>query len=116
MVSNSVKGKELAAELENFNLYLILNKTKNGKDLQLGFSIRSILLKYLGLKTIYLGSIEDDDDHILKCLNDGNIFMQKYSSERSAKEVESISLNLLNSRQPKISEIYNGWEQHRYIL
>jgi hypothetical protein len=50
MVSNSVKGKELAAELENFNLYLILNKTKNGKDLQLGFSIRSILLKYLGLK------------------------------------------------------------------
>ena len=116
LLANSVKGKEFAAELETFSLYLILNKTTNCNDLQLGFSIKSILLKYLGLKTIYLGSIEDDDEHILKCLNDGNIFMQKYSSERSAKEVESISSNLLNSRQPKIRELYNGWEQHRYVL
>lgn len=107
LIENSLKGKNFAAELDNLGIFLILNKTSNRQDSELGFSIRSILFKYLGIRTIYAGSIEDDA-HILKCINDGDVFMQKYSTMKSAKEIERVSVNLLNDKQQKIRELQNG--------
>ncbi len=103
LLESSPEKMGLAQELQSFNLYLILNQTRKKHDTQVGFSLASLLLKYLGLKTIYLGSAEYDN-HVSQCINDGDLFMKKHSVLRAAREISNISFNLVNDKQIKRQE------------
>jgi len=50
----------LDKELSNFSIYIILNKVRNVREVQEGFSIKSICIKYIGIETRYSGYIEYD--------------------------------------------------------
>jgi len=88
----------LQSEVDDFSLQIVVNQVKSSTDIHLGASIRSVVRKYLGLKAEYTGYIRYDD-YILRCLNNGTPFVRTYGYSRSAKEIESLTRNILQDRQ-----------------
>jgi len=88
----------LQNEVDDFRLQIVVNQVKSSTDIHLGASIRSVVRKYLGLKAEYTGYIRYDE-YILRCLNNGTPFVRTYGYSRSAKEIESLTRNILQDRQ-----------------
>ena len=53
-------NKILTDELSGFSVSLILNKVRNVREVQEGFSIKSVCIKYIGVDARYCGYIEYD--------------------------------------------------------
>lgn len=88
----------LDRELSEFRVYLILNKIRNSQDILLGSSVKSIFMKYLGIKAQFVGYIEYDDT-VWKSIRERKPFLLHYSSSRSAKEIEVLTENLINDEE-----------------
>lgn len=52
--------KILSDKLSDFTVYIILNKVRNVREVQEGFSIKSVCIKYIGVNARYSGYIEYD--------------------------------------------------------
>jgi flagellar biosynthesis protein FlhG len=52
--------KILSNHLADFTVYIILNKVRNPREVQEGFSIKSVCIKYIGVDARYSGYIEYD--------------------------------------------------------
>jgi flagellar biosynthesis protein FlhG len=52
--------KILSDTLSDFTVYIILNKVRNVREVQEGFSIKSVCIKYIGVNARYSGYIEYD--------------------------------------------------------
>ncbi|UCC39095.1 MAG: AAA family ATPase [Candidatus Aminicenantes bacterium] len=91
----------LDEELSDFSLYIVLNKVRTTQDIAMGASLKSVIMKYLGIKTKYVGYIEYDDS-IWRSLRNGRPYMQNYASTPCAKEIETIAENLLEEKEIKI--------------
>jgi len=52
--------KIISDNLADFTVYIILNKVRNPREVQEGFSIKSICIKYIGVNARYSGYIEYD--------------------------------------------------------
>ncbi len=85
-------------EVEDFKIQLIVNQVKDSNDIHLGASIRSVVRKYLGLNAEYTGYVRYDE-YILRCLNNGTPFVRTYGYSRSAKEIESLTRNIMQDKQ-----------------
>lgn len=95
----STRTKEiLNKELSDFRVYLTLNQVRNSLEIPIGFSVKSICMKYFGINTHYIGYVERDDC-ILNCINSRQPFMRTYPQSRCAEEVKKITENLLEGRQ-----------------
>jgi flagellar biosynthesis protein FlhG len=92
----------LEKELSNFKIYLILNKVRSSQDIIIGFSIKSIFMKYLGLETQFVGYLEYDDT-IWRSIRERKPFMMNYATSRSAKEIVTFTENILQGREIKHS-------------
>lgn len=92
----------LEKELSNFKIYLILNKVRSSQDIIIGFSIKSIFMKYLGLETQFVGYLEYDDT-IWRSIRERKLFMMNYATSRSAKEIVTFTENILQGREIKHS-------------
>jgi flagellar biosynthesis protein FlhG len=88
----------LQSYVDDFRLQIVVNQVKSSTDIHLGTSIRSVVRKYLGLNAEYTGYIRYDE-YILRCLNNGTPFVRTYGYSRSAKEIETLTRNILNDRQ-----------------
>ncbi len=55
--SNQIKNL-IDKELENFKIDIILNQVRNPNDIEIGFSIKSLLIKYLGIDVNFSGYIK----------------------------------------------------------
>jgi flagellar biosynthesis protein FlhG len=53
-------NKILIDELSDFSIFIILNKVRNVREVQEGFSIKSVCIKYIGVDARYSGYIEYD--------------------------------------------------------
>ena len=53
-------NKILTDELAGFTVFIILNKVRNVREVQEGFSIKSVCIKYIGVDARYSGYIEYD--------------------------------------------------------
>ena len=91
----------LDKELSGFSIYLVLNKVRTTQDIALGTSLKSMLRKYLGINTKYVGYIEYDDS-IWRSIRNGRPYMLNYSSTHCAKEIETITENLMQGKEIKI--------------
>ena len=98
--SFSYIGDILDHELSNFKVHLILNKVRSSQDVIIGFSIKSIFMKYLGLETQFVGYLEYDDT-IWRSIRERKPFMMKYGLSRSAKEIEAFTENILLGKEIK---------------
>lgn len=88
----------LNKELPDFKVFLVLNQIRNSQDIGIGLSVKSICLKYFGFQAHYVGYVEHDDC-IWNCINKKQPFMKTYPSARCAKEIERLTLNLLELRE-----------------
>jgi len=91
----------LDAELSDFSIYIVLNKIRTTQDIAMGTSLKSVLMKYLGIKTKYVGYIEYDDS-IWRSIRNGRPYMVNYASTPCAREIETITENLIEGKEIKI--------------
>jgi flagellar biosynthesis protein FlhG len=94
----------LSKELAEFSLNIILNKVRNVKELQEGFSIRSVCIKYIGVEARYSGFIEYDFQfwRNLSLIQTAPRFIVSHSTE---SEVEKIAGHIINGEQMKIGSL-----------
>lgn len=100
--SFSYLGDILDRELYDFKIYLVLNKIRSTQDILIGFSMKSIFKKYLGINAQFIGYIEYDDA-VWRSIRERQPLMQNYSLSRVAKEIGLFTENLLHDREMKIS-------------
>jgi len=98
-------GSILEKELAGFKIYLAVNMARDGQDVHLGTSIKSIFDKYLGLKALYAGFITHDDA-VWRSVRERRPFMLECPASRPSKEIELLVDNLILER-----EIPAAWSQ-----
>jgi len=96
--SFSYIGSILEKELANFEIYLVLNIVRSHEDLSIGYSIKSVLMKYLGVKSQFAGYIEYDDS-VWRSIRERKPFMVYYSLSRCANEIETFAENLIQGKE-----------------
>jgi flagellar biosynthesis protein FlhG len=94
--SFSYIGTILDHELSSFQIYLVLNMVRNNQDIQLGASIKSVMMKYLGIPIHYSGYVEYNDA-VWKSVRERKPFMLNYLATGCAKEIEVLAENLIKS-------------------
>ncbi len=98
MDSFSYIGGILERELANFKVYLIMNMVRSDQDISLGYAIKSVLKKFLGINSQYAGYIEYDDC-VWRSIRDNKPFMVYFGLSRCAKEIETFTLNLIQEKE-----------------
>lgn len=81
--------------LNDFTINVIVNQARCDEDLLIGNSIKSVLLKYLGIKSNYLGYIEYDDI-VWNCIRKRQQLFKMHPSAASAKEIKKMTDYLIN--------------------
>jgi flagellar biosynthesis protein FlhG len=96
--SFSYIGTILDHELATFRIHLVMNMVRNNKDVALGASIKSVMMKYLGVPIHYAGCIEYNDA-VWKSVRERKPFMLNYLTTGSAKEIEIMVENLISGAE-----------------
>ncbi len=91
-------GEILDREVDGFRVNLVVNMARDQKDLGLGLSVKSILLKYLGLNARFSGPVSYDDA-VWRSLREGRPFMLNHFSSPCIKQIEEITSNVLEDRE-----------------
>ncbi len=97
----------ILAELSDFSINIILNKLRNSSEIDQGFSIRSLCLKYLGVNALFSGYVEYDFQfwkNLSLIQPNSNINI----SPRIKKEIFQITENIINEKQIKIGTARYG--------
>ncbi|MDH3975282.1 MAG: P-loop NTPase [Deltaproteobacteria bacterium] len=81
--------------LNNFTINVVVNQARYDEDILVGNSIKSVLLKYLGIKSNYLGYIEYDDI-VWNCIRKKQLLLRTHPSAASAKEIKKMTDYLVN--------------------
>ena len=100
--------KILEKELVNFSIYIILNKVRNVREVQEGFSIKSVCIKYIGVDARYSGYIEYDYQfwrHLsLLQSSAGSGVTVSYNIKN---DVTKIANNIISGEQMRIDSLKN---------
>jgi len=81
-------------ELEIFQVNLILNKIRTAQEIELGSTVKSFLIKYLGIKAKYVGFIEYNDS-IWKSTRKRQVLLQIHPRSRIFKEIRTSAENIV---------------------
>lgn len=95
--SFSYIGTILDHELASFKIHLVLNMVRNNNDILLGASIKSVMMKYLGVPIQYSGYIEYNDA-VWKSVREGRPFMLNYLATVCAKQIEIFVENMIKGK------------------
>jgi len=95
--SFSYIGTILDHELASFKIHLVLNMVRNNNDILLGASIKSVMMKYLGVPIQYSGYIEYNDA-VWKSVREGRPFMLNYMATGCAKQIEIFVENMIKGK------------------
>jgi flagellar biosynthesis protein FlhG len=95
--SFSYIGTILDHELASFKIHLVLNMVRNNNDILLGASIKSVMMKYLGVPIQYSGYIEYNDA-VWKSVREGRPFMLNYLATGCAKQIEIFVENMIKGK------------------
>lgn len=87
-------SETIERELEFFQIYLILSKIRTIQDIELGSTVKSFLIKYLGIKAKYVGFIEYDDS-VWKSVKKRQVLLQAHPRSRSSKEIRTSAENII---------------------
>lgn len=91
-------GTILDQELAGFKIFLVLNMVRSDQDIVLGFSIKSVLMKFLGIPVQFTGAIEYNDA-VWKSVREGKPFSLDDLSSGSVKAVEGLVDNLIQGKE-----------------
>jgi len=87
---------------DTFRLNVVLNQVRSSEDINLGGAVKSVIRKYLGFHSEYVGYIRTDET-VLSSLNEGVPFVRKYPTSRTVREIEMTVKNL--STDGRVSEV-----------
>jgi len=90
-------GKMLKKGLQDFRPRLILNQTRNRKEAELGFAVRSVCRKYFGLELCYLGHILYDHNVYLAVQRE-QPFFQDYPGSDVTECIREIASRISDGR------------------
>jgi flagellar biosynthesis protein FlhG len=90
-------GKMLKKGVQDFRPRLILNQTRNRKEADLGFAVRSVCRKYFGLELCYLGYILYDHNVYL-AVQRGQPFSQDYPGSDVTECIREIASRISDGR------------------
>jgi flagellar biosynthesis protein FlhG len=93
--------------LSDFKLNLVMNQVKNDQDIEAGFSTKTVINKYFGIDTRYLGYIRYTE-FFWKFVKQSEAFRPTPSTGTTSQEVSYIVRNLVEDKQLKLTEISNG--------
>ncbi|MBI4685343.1 MAG: P-loop NTPase [Nitrospirae bacterium] len=88
----------ISREMSDFNLHIVVNQMRNGQDVFIGSSVKSICMKFLGFNARYSGSVEYDES-VTRCINRKQPFMVTYPSSPVARAIGKLSENLLEGKE-----------------
>jgi len=94
--SFSYIGTILDHELSSFRIYIVLNMVRSNQDVELGASIKSVMMKYLGIPIHYSGYVEYSDA-VWKSVRERKPFMLNYLATGCAKQIETLTENLIKN-------------------
>ena len=97
----------ISKEISQFSIFIVLNKLRNPNEINQGFSIKSLCIKYLGIPSIYAGYI-GFDENFRKNLSLSDYLPKFNISTRIQKEITEIAENIINKEQIKISDMKNA--------
>jgi flagellar biosynthesis protein FlhG len=96
--NSSMRIREvLHEETNNFMINIVMNKVRSNNDIILGSSVRSICMKYLGIKARYVGYVEYDSV-VSRSINKRQQYMLAYPESRCAREMEKLANNLIDRK------------------
>ncbi len=95
-------AKRIAAEAKAFRPNLILNQVRSKKDIEIGFSIRSVCQKYFGIRLNYLGYVVYDQD-VCHSVRKRRPLVLENERSRAAQCVSEIASKLVNNYQLTLS-------------
>jgi flagellar biosynthesis protein FlhG len=91
-------SRRIAAEAKVFHPNLILNQVRSKKDIEIGFSIRSVCQKYFGIRLHYLGYVVYDQD-VCHSIRKRRPLVLENERSRAAQCVSEIASKLVNNHQ-----------------
>jgi flagellar biosynthesis protein FlhG len=91
-------GKTLCQEAFKFRPKLIINQVRTDKDIELGFSVKSICSRYLGIQLDYLGYIYYDDC-VWQSVRKKRPLLLEYPESKASMGIKMITDNLLGNKQ-----------------
>jgi len=88
----------LEKEMKNFKIHIILNQIRSSREIQIGMSVKSVCMKFLGFDARYAGYIEYDDC-VLQCINKRQMFILTYPFSHITKAIGKLSENIIDGKQ-----------------
>ncbi len=88
----------LKSSLESFQVRLVLNQVRRYEDVEVGFSVRSAVHKYFGLRVDYSGYI-NFDERVIQCVRSRQSLLQSFPESNAAKCIENLTQRLLSQGQ-----------------
>jgi flagellar biosynthesis protein FlhG len=95
-------GTILDQELAGFKISIVMNMVRTDQDIILGASVKSVLMKYLGIPIQFAGIIEHNDA-VWKSVREQKPFMLNYLSSSCAKSIEVLVDNLMQGTEVAIT-------------
>jgi flagellar biosynthesis protein FlhG len=94
LANSSEKAREIIDfEISNFHIHIVVNQARNIQDRSVGFSVKSLFMKYLGFTFQYSGCIWYDDT-VWNCIRKGHNFMELCRTSKCAVEIMKLTKNL----------------------
>lgn len=94
-------------ELANFNVSIILNQVRNKDHIEMGFSIRSVIIKYFSIGALYTGYI-GYNDLFWRFINQIQPLSQSSVALSDNRELAAITRNLVEDKQITLTEIHHA--------
>lgn len=94
-------------ELADFKIHLILNQVRNKEHIEMGFSVRSVIIKYFGIAARYVGYIEYND-LFWKSINTIQPLSQSGVALANNREIAAITHNLAENKQITLTGNYHA--------
>ncbi len=91
-------GRTLSEEAFKFRPKLIINQVRTDKDIELGFSVKSVCSQYLGIQLDYLGYIYYDDC-VWQSVRKKRPLLLEYPDSKASMGIKMITNNLLRNEQ-----------------
>lgn len=87
-------GEIIDSVIADFKIDIIINQVRDKDDIEIGNLVKSVFLKYLGIKSQYTGCI-DYENEIRLCNRKGQLFTRTYSTSPMTKDLEKLMKRLL---------------------
>lgn len=97
-VTEPLVSRLLRAHLENLKVRLVLNQVRRYEDVEIGFSVRSAIHKYFGIRVDYSGYVSYDE-RVIQCVRSRQSLIQTYPDSNAAKCIENLTQRLMAEGQ-----------------